>query len=217
MTPKHYIFDFDGTLMDTQAVILATIQATIKQMGLPERTIDQCRSIIGIRTDEAGHHLYPDADVNVNDTEFARIFRENYERLRAQAAEQLFPGVRESLEQLRAQGIGMAIASSRREGSLREYLRGLGIEDWFQEIVGAESVTHGKPAPDPVLLVLERTGWKAEDTLVVGDADVDILMGRAAGCPTCAVSYGNGTLDALQAAAPDYFADTFAQCINPKD
>lgn len=210
--PKHYIFDFDGTLMDTQAVIMATIRSTIAAMGLPPRTDEQCRSIIGIRTDEAAHHLYPGAQVS--DAEFARRFREIYQTLRAHANEQLFPGVREGLNQLRAQGIDMAIASSRRESSLREYLSGLGIEGWFRMVVGAESVAHGKPAPDPVLLILRSLGWQAQDTLVVGDADVDILMGRAAGCRTCAVTYGNGSPEALAAAGPDIMVSTFAACAN---
>ena len=211
--PLHYIFDFDGTLMDTQAVIMATIQATIRELRLPPRTTDECRSIIGIRTDEAAHHLYPTAPVS--DAEFARCFRANYARLRAEAHEQLFPGVREGLEQLRTRGSGMAIASSRREDSLRDYLSGLGILHWFGMIVGAESVQHGKPAPDPALLVLDKMGWEGRDTLMVGDADVDILMGRAAGCRTCAVTYGNGTRQALEAARPDMFADTFAQALRP--
>ena len=59
----NYIFDFDGTLMDTSGVILATIKASIKEMGLPEKTEEECRSIIGIRTNEAGKYLYPDLDI----------------------------------------------------------------------------------------------------------------------------------------------------------
>ena len=75
----NYIFDFDGTLMDTSGVILSTIKATISEMSLPPKTDEECRSIIGIRTDEAGKYLYPDLDIS--NEEFARIFRANYDRL----------------------------------------------------------------------------------------------------------------------------------------
>ena len=92
----NYIFDFDGTLMDTSSVILSTIKATIKEMGLPERTDDECRSIIGIRTDEAGKYLYPSLDIS--NKEFARVFRSNYDRLKKDAHEKTFPGVLETLE-----------------------------------------------------------------------------------------------------------------------
>lgn len=208
---KNCIFDFDGTLMDTSAVILATIKATIAAMGLPPRTEEQCRSIIGIRTNEAGRHLYP--ELEVSNEEFARAFRRNYEAIRASAEERAFPGVVSTLEHLRGAGCGLAIASSRRLESLNAYLDGLGIRQWFAVVVGADSVAKGKPDPEPVLTVLAATGWKADETLVVGDADVDILMGNAAGCPTCAVTYGNGSPASLRAAAPTYVVDSFPEVL----
>lgn len=203
----NYIFDFDGTLMDTSVVILATLKATIKQMKLPEKTDDECRSVIGIRTDEAGKYLYPDSDIS--NEEFARIFRSNYDRLKKDAHEKTFPGVLETLSRFRESGCGMAIASSRRLASLYDYLDGLGIRNWFEAIVGADSVTKGKPDPEPVLTVLKELNWEADNTLVVGDADVDIKMGNAAGCKTCAVTYGNGSIASLKAAKPDYMIDEF--------
>ena len=203
----NYIFDFDGTLMDTSGVILATIKATIREMGLPEKTDDECRAIIGIRTDDAGQYLYPGSDVS--NREFAKIFRSNYDRLKKDAREKTFPGVLETLTDLRKSGCGLAIASSRRLASLHDYLDGLGIRDWFACIVGADSVGRGKPDPEPVLKVLGALGWKADDTLVVGDADVDILMGNGAGCKTCAVTYGNGSLSSLEAAGPNHMIDRF--------
>lgn len=203
----NYIFDFDGTLMDTSAVILATIKATIKEMRLPAKTDDECRTIIGIRTAEAGKYLYPDLDIS--NADFARIFRENYNRLKKNAHEKTFPGVIETLEKLRAEGHVLAIASSRRLESLYDYLDGLGVREWFSMIVGADSVSKGKPNPEPVLTILDALGLEAADTLVVGDADVDIMMGNAARCKTCAVTYGNGSFTSLKAANPTYMIDAF--------
>ncbi len=203
----NYIFDFDGTLMDTSSVILSTIKATIKEMGLPEKTEEECRSIIGIRTDEAGRYLYPNLDIS--NAEFAKVFRANYERLQKDAKEKPFPGVIETLKSLKEEGHRLAVASSRRLASLNVYLDKLGIKDWFDMIVGADSVTKGKPNPEPVLTVLNALDWNADDTLVVGDADVDIMMGNAAGCYTCAVTYGNGSIASLKAANPNYMIDDF--------
>lgn len=208
----NYIFDFDGTLMDTSGVILSTIKATIAEMGLPAKTDDECRAIIGIRTDEAGKYLYPDLDIS--NAEFARIFRANYDRLKKDAHEKAFPGVMSTLRLLHESGHAPAIASSRRIGSLKDYLNGLGITGWFSMIVGADSVSKGKPDPEPVLTILAALGWDAASTLVVGDADVDIMMGNAAGCKTCAVTYGNGSIASLKAANPDYMIDSFADILN---
>ncbi len=203
----NYIFDFDGTLMDTSGVILSTIQATIKEMDLPQKTEEECKAIIGIRTDEAGQYLYPDLDISNKD--FARVFRANYDRLQKNAHEKPYPEVIDTLKKLRKDGHSLAIASSRRLVSLTDYLDKLGIKDWFDLIVGADSVTKGKPDPEPVLTVLNTLGWNAADTLVVGDADVDIMMGNAAGCKTCAVTYGNGSISSLKAAHPDYMIGDF--------
>ena len=175
----NYIFDFDGTLMDTSRVILATIKATIQEMNLPEKTDEECRSIIGIRTDEAGQYLYPDLDID-------------------------------TLAELHESGHRLAIASSRRLSSLYDYLDKLGIKDWFDIVVGADSVSKGKPDPEPVLTILRKLGWNANDTLVIGDADVDIMMGNAAVCRTCAVTYGNGSLTSLKAAGPTYIITRFS-------
>lgn len=205
----NYIFDFDGTLMDTSGVILATIKATIQEMQLPAKTDDECRSIIGIRTDEAAGHLYPGG--GVSDSEFARRFRANYATLKNGAHENTFPGVIETLRQLRDSGCGLAIASSRRLASLNDYLTGLGIDSWFSMVVGADNVTNGKPNPEPVQKILDTLGWRPEETMVVGDADVDIMMGNAARCITCAVTYGNGSTESLKDAAPDFMVDDFAR------
>ncbi len=207
----NYIFDFDGTLMDTSGVIMATIRATIRQMGLPERSEAQCRAIIGIRTDDAGRYLYPGTDIS--NREFARAFRQNYDCIKRNAHEELFPGVNDTLMRLLDSGHGIAIASSRRLDSLYDYLDGLGIRACFSAIIGADSVNHGKPDPEPVLKVLETLRWKPEHTLVVGDADVDIMMGNAAGCHTCAVTYGNGSLASLKRANPTYIIDRFTELI----
>ncbi|MCD8395134.1 MAG: HAD family hydrolase [Bacteroidales bacterium] len=203
----NFIFDFDGTLMDTSAAILATIRATIDAMGLPSRTEVQCRSIIGIRTDEAGHHLYP--DVEIDDADFARVFRSIYPTMQERLPATPFENVIECLDNMRQSGHALAIASSRRRDSIFGFLNDLGIADWFSIVIGAEDVVKGKPNPDPVLKILDSKGWNPEDTLVVGDADVDILMGNVAGCDTCAVTYGNGSLSSLQGAHPTYIIDRF--------
>ncbi len=205
----NYIFDFDGTLMDTSGVILSTIKATIKEMQLPDKTEEECRSIIGIRTDEAGRYLYPDLDIS--NAEFAKVFRANYDRLQKNAKEKPFPGVIETIKTIKDDGHRLAVASSRRLASLTDYLDRLGIKDWFDMIVGADSVTKGKPDPEPVLTILNALNWNSDDTLVVGDADVDIMMGNAAGCKTCAVTYGNGSIASLKAANPNYMIDDFKE------
>ena len=77
-------------------------------------------------------------------------------------------------------------------------------------IVSANDVQRHKPHPEPVLLILQQLGIPAEETLVVGDASYDILMGNAAGCRTCGVTYGNQSAADLNAAGADYLINDFA-------
>ena len=108
----------------------------------------------------------------------------------------------------------MAVASSRSNVSLTELCIELHIDNFLQMVVGGGDVKNGKPAPDPVDLVLATQGWDKVETLVVGDMDVDILMGRAAGTVTCGVTYGNGSVAELKEAGADYLISDFSELYN---
>ena len=208
---KNYIFDFDGTLMDTAPVILATMRATFEELGLPERTEEECRATIGLRLEEIPKALFPER------SDIGSIYAETYRRLfplyNKPGVARPFPNVIETIKKLHADGHGLAIASSRSHKSLEEFVQGMGLEEAFQILIAGDDVQHGKPSPEPVLTILEKMNWKAEETLVIGDAAVDILMGKAASCQTCAVTYGNGTLTELESAAPDFLIDNLTELL----
>ncbi|MDE5727379.1 MAG: HAD family hydrolase, partial [Duncaniella sp.] len=185
---KNLIFDFDGTLADTSSVIIATMQAAIGRLGLPERTDEECASMIGLRLEEIPAVLWP--GLPVQSKEFAATYREIFDRRKDTHGVELFPGVGRTLDVLSRLGFGMAIASSRSHRSLDEYVERLGMGGVFSLVVGGNDVANGKPAPDAVLSITDRMGWNPAETMVVGDARFDILMGRNAGTETCAVSYG---------------------------
>lgn len=208
---RNIIFDFDGTLADTASLIIATMQATIGRMGLPRKTEAECRATIGLRLEEVPSVIWPELG-NIG-AEYARTYRSIFEELSRTYKVRCFPGVIDTLRQLHAAGYGMAIASSRSRRSLVEYVRLFNLTDCFCQLVGGDDVARGKPAPDPVLAILAEQGWDASGTLTVGDADVDIIMGRAAGTATCAVTYGNGTADELAAARPDFTISHFDELL----
>lgn len=204
---KNIIFDFDGTLADTASLIVATMQATIGRMQLPRKTEAECRATIGLRLEEVPSVIWPELG-NIG-AEYARTYRSIFEELSRTCEVRCFPGVIDTLRQLHAAGYGMAIASSRSRRSLVEYVRLFNLTDCFCRLVGGDDVANGKPAPDPVLAILAAEGWDAAETLTVGDADVDIIMGRTAGTATCAVTYGNGTPDELESVRPDFTISRF--------
>ena len=208
---RNIIFDFDGTLVDTAPLIIATMQETISLLGLPPKSAEECKATIGLRLGEIPGVLWPER-VGLGEI-FADNYRRIFDRLKRPLAVKCFPGVTDGLRLLHRRGLGLAIASSRNHKSLAEYVEQFDLGDCFGMLVGGDDVSNGKPAPDPVLSILDRLGWRAEETLTVGDAAVDILMGKGGGTLTCAVTYGNGTEQELASAHPDYTVSCFASLI----
>lgn len=206
------ILDFDGTLADTRDNIVRTLQASMHQLGLPVADEAACASTIGLKLDDACRHLYPDGPADLADR-FVETYREIFFRNKESLVPAPFPHVLPTLRQLRQRGVVLTIASSRGTGSLHAFIDAMGLRDCISYVLGADSVEHTKPHPEPVLRTLCETGIDAAHTLVVGDMPVDILMGRNAGVQTCGVTYGNATRDQLQAAGADFLIDDFAELL----
>ena len=208
---KNVIFDFDGTLVDTAPLIIGTMQETMRQMDLPEKTVGDCRATIGLRLEEIAQVLWPEREGL--GAEYAQNYRRIFDQLKRPFKVNCFPDVIDVLNRLRDAGLQMAIASSRSHKSLAEYVELFGLGDCFRMLVGGDDVANGKPEPDPVLSITESLGWDVSETLTVGDAAVDVLMGKSAGTMTCAVTYGNGSESELEAACPDYMISGFSGLI----
>ena len=211
-TIKLIIFDFDGTLGDTRGNIVRTMQMTIAELGLAGCTDDECASKIGLPLDGCFEALYPDESKETfllcADT-YRRIFQDNLLTMKPQ----VFPKVKETLTALKGLGYTLTIASSRRHKSLSELTHELNITEHISYLVGADDVDKAKPNPEPVLKTLSATGFNASQALVVGDMNVDILMGINAGARTCGVTYGNGTKRKLEEAGADYVIDSIDKLI----
>ena len=201
------ILDFDGTLADTTGVIIRTMQATIKELGLPSRTDQQCAAMIGLRLVEIPSVLFAGNDVDGD------LYAETYRRLfriyNTDGAVELYPNVVETLTELKNNGILLTIASNRSNASLSDYVVNLGLKDILSYIVGADDVKEGKPNPEAVNITLEKYGFRPEEAIVVGDTAFDINMGINAGTRTCGVTYGNGSRESLADAT--WIIDDFGQ------
>ena len=189
------MLDFDGTLGDTTGVIIKTTQATIKELGLPSRTDEQCAAMIGLRLVEIPPVLFPEYDIDVN--LYAQTYRKNFYIFNTQGAVNLYPNVPETLSELKNRGIILTIASSRSHNSLAEYLNNLNLSEYISYIIGGDDVSAGKPDPEAVNRTLELFGFKPEEAIMVGDTVFDIHMGINAGTHTCGVTYGNGTAESM--------------------
>jgi phosphoglycolate phosphatase len=123
----------------------------------------------------------------------------------------LFPHVKETLNLLKERGDILSVASSRQSVSLRGFLHDMSVEDCISYILGADNVEKSKPDPEPVLKTLRELGIPAEESLVVGDMPVDIIMGLRAGAATCGVTYGNSSRDDLVEAGAGYIIEDISE------
>lgn len=205
---KLLILDFDGTLANTQPLIVQTMQQTLQAVGLPQRSREECARMIGLPLKQTFTELMPMSDEMGNRCE--ATYRELFARNNRPGTVPLFPGVKETLLELHRRGLILTIATSRYRQSLEAFLEEMGIREIISYIVTPQEVAHAKPAPDMVEAILQHYGLPREEALVVGDAKYDILMGKSAGVKTCAVTYGNGSREELSRAGAHYLIDSFS-------
>ncbi|WP_084607831.1 HAD family hydrolase [Prevotella dentasini] len=195
------IFDFDGTLGDSQKLITDTMLATIDRLGLEKRSREECARTIGLPLAKCFSSMIPMTDGQAEHC--AQTYREIFDQKNVAGAVQPFPGVIGMLKQLAANGYILSIASSRSHRSLADFVDQFGLQSCFSYLVGADDVIRHKPEAEPVTKTLNHFGLQAGEAVVVGDTAFDIEMGRNAGTLTCGVDYGNGTREELRQAGAD--------------
>lgn len=219
---KYIIFDFDGTIGDSQSLIVKTLQDTMRARKLEVKSDEACAKTIGLRLDEAFVSLFGmSAEEGL---ECAATYREIFLDNKKTMIVQPFPHVIETLRALHRQGFILGMASSRNHCSLDGYVKQMQLEDIFSSIVAGDDVEHVKPAPDMIFKALgEMKNLKnpvvsadeikdvLAETLVVGDMTFDVDMAHHAGCKACAVTYGNGTRQQL--ASAEWIIDDFAELL----
>ena len=196
------IFDFDGTLGDSQKLITDTMLATIERLNLPMRSREECARTIGLPLKECFSSIIPMTDEQAE--ECAKVYSEIFNVKNVPGVVKAFPGVVETLERLSSQGILMSIASSRSHRTLAKLMDELDLSKYITYLIAADDVVDKKPAAESVLKTLSHFNVEAHETLVVGDAEFDILMGRNAGTHTCGVTYGNGSRESLETAKAEW-------------
>lgn len=212
MSKGLIIFDFDGTLGDTKRNIVTTMQMTIAELHLPNRSEEECAATIGLPLSGCFRTLFPDIQEELIPRcaeTYRRFFNENLKTIQPEA----FPGVVETLSILHQKGFVLTIASSRSRNSLTELTQNMGIANYISYILGADDVKEAKPKPEPVLKTLKAMNFEPSQALVVGDMAVDIQMGANAGAKTCGVTWGNGTKDELENAGATFIIDKMEEIL----
>jgi phosphoglycolate phosphatase len=206
------IFDLDGTLVDASRDIASATNYVLEKIGRPGLPVETIAGYIG----GGAEALWRKVLGGEADALLPTVLPQFLERYTAHACDEtvLYPGALDVLLVLEKARFKLAIATQKVEAISFEIMDKLRIRSFFPVIIGPESITHRKPHPESVLVILERLGCRAEQAWMVGDTPADILAGKAAGVQTVGVTYGYGLKEEIVSAGPNFVIDRLVELID---
>ena len=190
MKYNTYIFDLDGTLLDTLQDLAASVNYALRKHGMPEHSIDDVRRFVGNGVRLLMERAIPDGAQNHDFEATFATFREHYMHHSLDTTRP-YPGIPEVLAELKARGCRLAVVSNKMMAATQELIRHF-FPDTIEVAIGeheAEGIRK-KPAPDTVFAALKELGVEKESSVYVGDSDVDIATARNSGLPCVSVLWG---------------------------
>ncbi|HZR30203.1 MAG TPA: HAD-IA family hydrolase [Terriglobales bacterium] len=212
---KLLIFDLDGTLVDSRLDLANSINAMLRNFGRAELPLDTIASYIG----DGAPTLVRRALGDPEDQAFLMSALEYfllYYREHKLDNTLVYDGILPALQQLSALNNGssrrLAVLSNKPVNPSRQIVKALGLGDFFFQVYGGNSFPTKKPDPTGVNTLRGECGCAPEETIIIGDSDIDVLTARNAGIWSCGVTYGFAP-HSLQAAPPDVLIDSPAELI----
>ncbi|MBP5715168.1 MAG: HAD-IA family hydrolase [Prevotella sp.] len=190
ITYNVYIFDLDGTLLDTLGDLAASVNYALRTHGMPEHSIDDVRRFVGNGVRKLMERAVPDGAVNPLFEEAFATFREYYMHHSLDTTRP-YEGIPETLVVLRERGCRLAVVSNKMRKATEELCRHF-FPDTIEVAIGEDEAAgiRKKPAPDTVFAALKTLGSPMEFAVYVGDSDVDIETAHNAGIPCISVLWG---------------------------
>ncbi|GAA0446489.1 pyrophosphatase PpaX [Lentibacillus halophilus] len=194
------LFDLDGTLIDTNELIIESFMHTFHQFG-KNLTREEAISFIGPPLRDT-FRQYDPAQAEV----MMQTYRE-HNRMHHDDFVSAFPNVLTTIDQLYDKNVQLGIVTTKLRGTVNMGLNVTGLDPYFQSVITLDDVTYAKPHPEPVVMAMNDLGARAEATLMVGDNSHDIEAGNHAGVKTAAVSWSLKDREALLECHPTYMLE----------
>ncbi|MBI4746357.1 MAG: HAD-IA family hydrolase [Deltaproteobacteria bacterium] len=208
MPIKLVIFDLDGTLVNSIKDITNSLNYATGPYGLAPKTVEEVAALVGEGITRVIERIIGEERLRHRE-EVVNRFLEFYSE---HIVDNTFPypGVKETLEGLN--GYKKAVISNKREALSVKVLEALDLHRFFDLVVGSDSTSEKKPSPIPVLHALSNFGLTQKNAVMVGDSDLDIAAGKAAGVKTIGVTYGYRERKCLRDA--DFIIDDIKELTN---
>ncbi len=213
-TYKTYIFDLDGTLLDTLNDLHASCNYALRTHGMPERSLEEVRQFVGNGVKKLMERAIPDGLENPLLEETLQTFRQHY-LLHNLDTTLPYPGIMEMLQQLKAQGKRIAVVSNKFYAATQDLCKHF-FGDTIQVAIGEREDIKKKPAPDTVLEALRQLQVTRQDAVYVGDSEVDVETARNSGIPCISVLWGFRSKSFLLSHGATMFIETPNELTNCK-
>jgi phosphoglycolate phosphatase len=217
-TYAAYLFDLDGTLVDTAPDIATAFNHVMHSYGFPESSEAEIRNWVGYgaRVMIVQAFEYYKLQKQIQDTrlidEIFLRFREYYITHLAELSKP-YSGVVETLEQMRQQNIPLGVVTNKITVFTGPLLDALNLDHFFQAIVSGDTLAVNKPSPEPALHACKLLSVSASETLFVGDSITDVNCARAAGCDVACFRHGYNHGTPAETLGADFVFNTFHQLL----
>ena len=206
MNIKAVIWDLDGTLLNTLDDLAASVNAALAMNGMPLRSTEEVRAFVGNGIRNLMIRAVPGGEAN---PAFDKALEDFIRHYGAHSRDRTRPydGILEMLDKLSAAGVKHAIVSNKIDFAVKALSRAY-FGERMCAAIGDDPSRARKPAPDSVFAAMREMGVTAQETVYVGDSDVDVLTARNAGVPCVAVLWGFRDEACLRAAGAERLAHT---------
>lgn len=207
---KLLIFDLDGTLVDSRLDLTHSVNAMLRKFGRVELPMEVVESYVGDGAPMLVRRAMGDPDDGNLMREALEYFILYYREHKLDNTV-VYEGIQQALQAIRnGNGRKLAVLSNKPVNPSRDICRALGMSDFFVQVYGGNSFPTKKPDPQGALVLCNETGARPEETVIIGDSDIDVLTGRNAGLWTVGVNYGFMP-DRLKLTPPDVLVDSPAE------
>ncbi len=206
------IFDLDGTLLNTLEDLADAVNFVMKEHQYPERTLEEVRRFVGNGIRRLMELALPE---NLTDAQFELAFEEfkSYYTEHCQIKTCAYEGIMPLLKNLYEDGYAMAIVSNKNHAAVCE-LNEIYFKEYIEVAIGQKDGIRKKPAPDTVLQALKELGKEKENTIYVGDSEVDFATAENTGMDCALVTWGFRTVEELSKYEPKIFIDHPEELLN---
>jgi phosphoglycolate phosphatase len=206
---RAFVFDLDGTLIDSKMDLVHSVNAMLRETGRAELPAELVASYVGHGAPQLIASVLGPVSSEVQRREALAIFLEQYNQHKLELT-RAYPGVAEALQAFA--GYPMAVLTNKPAKLSVEILEGLGLRRYFRAVYGGDSFEKKKPDPGGALTILKELGVPAGESAMVGDSDVDIQTARNAGMLAVGVNYGFGQHDREKQPA-DVYVNTLTELL----